>query len=227
MKRMRQNWLNQTISVHVQNQKSLYIFVSILFLMGVIFGAIVVNTLDPQQKSGLLQYLGYFFRQLNDNHIAESEVVLQHAIGDYLKTIGLLWILGLSVLGIPIILILLFMKGLVIGFTVGFLVNQLSWEGLWFASVAVVPQNLLAVPALIIVTVSGISFSILLVRNRLIRHRGTIYPQFISFSLIATAMGILLLFAAAIEAYLSPWLMKEVIPQADWVSTVMKLPFYQ
>ncbi|MDA8353274.1 MAG: stage II sporulation protein M [Firmicutes bacterium] len=100
-----------------------------------------------------------------------------------------------------------------IGFTVGFLVNQLSWEGLWFSFLAVVPHNLLLVPSLIIVAVSGIAFSILLVKNRLIQRRGTIYPQFLSYSILVTAMACIMVFASLFEAYLSPVLMRMVIPQ--------------
>ncbi|SFJ29057.1 stage II sporulation protein M [Thermoflavimicrobium dichotomicum] len=214
---------SQTIHQHMRNQKSLYIFVAVLFMMGVVFGTVIVNMLDPNQKSGLLNYLGYFFRQLHEDQIAEPFVAFQHATGDHLKTIGLLWILGLSVIGIPIILILIFIKGLVIGFTVGFLVNQLSWDGLWFACVSIVPQNLFVVPTFIIVAVTGISFSLLLIRNRLIHHRGAIYPSFVSFSLLAMGMGILLIVAGGFEAYISPWLMKKVLPHTSWISSMIHL----
>jgi stage II sporulation protein M len=208
----RKNHLGSTIGLHVKQQKSLYLFVTVLFMMGVIFGSLIVNALDPTQKEGLLHYLGYFFQGLKQDSIADSSIALQHSVGDHLKTIGLMWILGLSVIGIPLLLIFIFIKGLVIGFTVGFLVNQLSWQGLWFAFVSVVPQNLLIIPALIIVTVAGINFSKDLVRNRLIHHRGRIYPQFVSFCILVTGMAAILLLSSVFEAYLSPVIMKELIP---------------
>jgi stage II sporulation protein M len=210
----KRDW-SQAIQVHMRSQKSLYIFVTVLFLMGVIFGAVIVNTLDLQQKEGLLTYLSHFFEGLHQDGIADPEVAFQHSLGDHLKTLGLLWILGLSVIGIPILLIFIFLKGLVIGFTVGFLVNQLSWKGLWFAFVSVVPQNLLVIPVFIIVAVSGMNFSILFVKNRLLHHRGTIYPQFVSFSLLVTCMGGMMLLSSLFEAYLSPYLMKEAIPTLE------------
>jgi stage II sporulation protein M len=216
MKR-KHDW-SQAIQMHMRSQKSLYIFVTVLFLMGVIFGAVIVNTLDPQQKEGLLTYLSYFFSGLQQNAIADPEVAFQHSWGDHLKTLGLLWILGLSVIGIPILLVFIFLKGLVIGFTVGFLVSQLSWKGLWFASIAVVPHNLLVIPVFMMVAVSGMNFSILLVKNRLIHHRGTIYPQFVSFSILVTCMGAMMLLSSLFEAYLSPYLMKGAIPTLETVS---------
>ncbi|KFZ39636.1 stage II sporulation protein M [Thermoactinomyces sp. Gus2-1] len=201
-----------TLRSHFQSQKSLYIFVTTLFMMGVIFGAVLVNSLDPSQKEGLLHYLGYFFQGLKDETIAEPGVAFQHSLGDHLKTIGLMWILGLSVIGIPVLLVLLFLKGLVIGFTVGFLFSKLSWQGLWFAFVSIVPQNLLIIPSMIIITMAGIRFSITLIKNRLIHHRGAIYPHFVSFSLLVTGMAVVMLVSSAFEAYVSPVMMKEVVP---------------
>ena len=66
----------------------------------------------------------------------------------HLKWIGLIWILGLSVIGLPGILILDFLKGVLIGFTVGYLVGQYSWKGLLFALVSIAPQNLFIIPVL-------------------------------------------------------------------------------
>lgn len=216
------NW-SQTIQLHVQNQKSLYIFITVLFLMGVIFGAIIVNALDIDQKEGLLGYLSYFFKGLDQNSIADPATAFQQSIGDHIKTLGLMWILGLSVIGIPILLLFIFLKGLMIGFTVGFLVSQLSWKGLWFAFAAVVPQNLLVIPAMIIVAVAGINFSITLVKNRLITHRGTIYPQFVSFSILVTCMAVVMLTSSLFEAYVSPLLMKGAIPTVHLLGTLPDL----
>jgi stage II sporulation protein M len=210
--------LGDTLRLHVKNQMSLYLFITVLFMMGVVFGAVVVNTLSPVQKEGLLEYLGYFFRGLDQNTIAEPEIAFQHSMGDHLKNLGLMWMLGLSIIGIPLILILIFLKGLVIGFTVGFLVSQLSWRGLWFAFLSVVPQNLLVVPAMIIMAVSGIHFSLLLVRNRLISRRGTIYPEFLAYSGLVMAMAVVLVFASLFEAYLSPVLMRMAVPPVGLVN---------
>lgn len=212
MRRGKKAW-GQTIGWHIQSQKSLYLFVTVLLVVGVVFGAVLVNVLDSTQKEGLLNYLGYFFQGLKQNEIADAGIVFQHALGDHLKTLGIMWLLGISVIGVPLILVFIFLKGLVVGFTVGFLVNQLAWKGFWFAFVSVVPQNLLVIPAMIIIAVMGIHFSTYLVKNRLIRHRGAIYPQFVSYSFVVTAMGICLLIAAIVEAYVSPGWMKELAPE--------------
>lgn len=212
-RKKRIQWGQTVVGLQMEQQKSLYLFVTVLLMMGVIFGAILVNVLDHSQKEGLLNYLGYFFQELKQNQVADAEIVFQHALGDHLKTLGLLWLLGISVIGMPILLIILFLKGLVMGFTMGFFVNQLGWSGLWFALVSLVPQNLLIIPAMIIVAVMGMHFSLYLIKNRLLRYRGLLYPQFLNFSIVVIAMAGCFLLASVIEAYLSPLLMKQIVPE--------------
>jgi len=218
--RGRNRW-SQRLHSHVENLKSLYVFVTILFVVGVIFGGIVVEVLDITQKEGLLNYLGHFFQGLKHDEIADPEITFQHALGAHMKILGIIWILGISVIGIPILLIIIFLKGFVVGFTVSFLVTQLSWSGLWFAFVSVVPPNLIVVPAYIIVIVSGIHFSVYLVRNRLIRHRGFVYPEFLSYCFLVLCMAVFLFIAAGIEAYLLPIWMKKVIPKVGVILPVI------
>lgn len=45
---------------HIRDHSSIYLFIIVLFLMGVIFGAIVVNSLSLSQKEDLYYYLTQF-----------------------------------------------------------------------------------------------------------------------------------------------------------------------
>lgn len=212
---MKRTW-NQTIQHHMEDHLSLYVFTTVLFIMGIVFGSLIVGALTVEQRQDLLGYLQHFFNGLDQGNIADPNVALKHTAAHHLKYIGLMWLLGLSVIGAPLVLVLIFLKGLVIGFTVGFFVRELSWNGLWFAFLSVFPQNLIVVPALLIVSVASIGFSLLLLRNRFIQRHGTIYPQFMSYSFLVMVMACVLVFASFFEAYISPRFMRQI---ADSVTT--------
>ena len=57
-----------------------------------------------------------------------------------------------------VILILLFIKGMVVGFTVGFLVSQMGWQGFMLAFVSILPQNLIIIPVFIIMAALSVIF---------------------------------------------------------------------
>ncbi len=201
----------QTFHAYMREHQSLFLFTIVLFTMGVIFGAVIVNSLALSQKQELLVFLQYFFNNMNQHGIPEPSAHFQQAFGHYLKTVGIMWVLGLSIIGLPMILLLLFIKGVVVGFTVGFLVNQLQWQGVTFSLLGVLPQNMLVVPALLIVGVSGIAFSLRLIKTRLVTKRDVIIPHFMTYTALVVTMLAVLTVAAMFETFISPKLMQYVI----------------
>lgn len=130
-----------------------------------------------------------------------------------MKWVGLIWILGLSVIGLPGILILDFLKGVLVGFTVGYLVGQFSWHGLLFALVSVAPPNLLIIPVLIVCSVSAIAFSLHIIKNRVMLQRpGNITRPFASYVGMTLVMGLIMLGISSFETWVTPTMMRWVTP---------------
>jgi stage II sporulation protein M len=203
--------IGQTIQAYTREHQSLYWFTIVLFTMGIIFGAVLVNSLPLSQKQELHSFLQYFFLNLGQQGIPDTRPHFQESFSHYAKTVGIMWVLGLSIIGLPMILLILFLKGVVVGFTVGFLVHQMQWQGVTFAMVGVLPQNLLVVPALFIVGVSGISFSLRLIKTRLLSKRDGIMPHFVGYTVLVLSMLAVLTIASLFETFVSPRLMQLVL----------------
>ncbi|MFK4997718.1 stage II sporulation protein M [Bacillus sp. N9] len=129
------------------------------------------------------------------------------------KFTGFMWILGISIIGFPLILILVFIKGIIVGFSVGFLVSQMGWNGLLLSFVSLLPQNLLIIPVIMFIGVCSIGFSMKLIRKIFMRQSFSIQlaPAFASYVIVYVAAVALITVAASIEAYISPVLMKTMI----------------
>jgi stage II sporulation protein M len=206
---------NQTMKQFMKENVSLYVFVSVLFVIGVVFGAVMVNALSLEQKQEMSRHLGSFFQEVNGGMEVDKGLSFQQSFGMHMKWILLIWLFGLSIIGLPLILILDFLKGVLIGFTVGYLIGQLSWKGMLFAFVSVAPQNLIIIPALLICSVSAIAFSIYMIKNRFIQRKGSMYQPFMRYTSITLVMGVLLLGAAVWEGYFSLGLIKWVTPMLN------------
>ncbi|RKD25631.1 stage II sporulation protein M [Ammoniphilus oxalaticus] len=207
---MRRIPFGQSLQHHLKENLSLYLFIIVLFTMGVSFGAILVNSLATNQKQDLMGYLTQFFSELHSGLKVNPTAAFQQSLGDHLKYIGLIWMLGLSIIGLPIILIMVFLKGLVVGFTVGFLAHQWHWSGLMMAGLSVLPQNLLVIPVIIIMGTAGVSFSLRLIRSRFMRRGEHIYPFFLRYTLLVVLLGFILSVASLFETFVSPLLMKQI-----------------
>ncbi|WP_075982206.1 stage II sporulation protein M [Bacillus massilinigeriensis] len=209
---MRRKWNQNVVVKHISEHSSIYIFIIVLFLMGVIFGAIVVNSLSLNQKEDLFYYLSQFFGQVSDGKVADSRDLFIQSFLHNSKFIGLFWILGISIIGLPVILILLFMKGMVVGFTVGFLVNQMSWKGFLLSFVSILPQNFIIIPIFIIAATMAVSFSLRMVKREFMKKIGQPFLPLFGKYIFSFSIAILfIVVAAAIEAYISPTLIKTVI----------------
>lgn len=207
----RKTWQDRVMS-HIQENSSLYIFNAVLLLMGVIFGAILVNSLQLNQKQDLSFYLQRFFGQVSKGEFAIAGEMFRESYLSQLKYIGFIWILGISIIGLPLIFILLFAKGVVVGFTVGFLVSQHGWNGLLLAFVSVLPQNLIIIPVFLVMTTIAASFSLRMIRHQFIRKiTEPLLPLLIRYTCFFLVIGAVLALASSVEAYASPVLMKEVV----------------
>ncbi len=163
---------NRSLEHYMKEHLSLYIFVGVIFVTGVVFGAVMVNALSLEQKQEITRYLSNFFSIVDQGMlVGEAPNSFRETLSLHMKWVLIIWLLGMSVIGLPLILILDFLKGVLIGFTVGYMVGTLSWHGLLFALVSVVPQNLIVIPVLIVCSVTAIAFSVRLVKNRFIQKK--------------------------------------------------------
>lgn len=182
--------------------------VGLMFGMGIIFGALTVNNLVQAERQNLLSYLRYFLRDVHTGSVPLTGVTLaREAVWTNLRTLGFIFLLGLTAIGTPFILLVVFTRGFVLGFTVGFLVKELLIKGFLFALVSVVPHNLLLVPAILLAGAANLDFGVVLVRSRLSRRQVIVGQEFLTCVGISAAMLLLLVAAGLVEGFVSPVLM--------------------
>lgn len=180
--------------------------------MGMIFGAIIVNSMNFVQKQDLFFYLKQFFEQTMSMDGMSKTTLWKDSMLYHIKYMLLLFLLGISVIGMPIITVLLFIKGLVIGFSVGFLVNQMGWYGLLISSASIAPQNLIIIPVYIIAGSLALIFSLTLCKQLFIRKvHQPILQGFIRYALMFGALLSILMVSSVIEVFFSNSLLEYVL----------------
>lgn len=204
--RRNQRW-QQGVQGFVVKNMPLVFFVTFIFIAGVVFGALAIRTLDHGAKQDLVNHLSTFFNGLADR-VNEYQVNFNDTVWVNVKTVLMIWLLGLSVIGMPLVPVIIFLRGFVIGFTVGFLVNELSFKGMAFALVSILPQNLIIVPAIIIAGMMAISFSIILLKSQISKRPINYGYHLLGYSSIMVLVGIALVFASLIEAFITPVFME-------------------
>ena len=203
------DYLRQNLAEYLKSNIVAYFFITLIFIVGIVVGSLAVKTLPDEQKAELISYLRIFFTGLTKgaDNISDTSGLLGNAVMNNLKTIGLMWILGFTVIGIPFVLFMIFTRGFIIGFTVGFLVNEYVMKGMLFALAAVLPHNFLAIPAIVVTGVASISFSLRLLRRKSRTRQSMIYES-VNYTGVCLAMLLVVVVGAFIEVYVSPVFMK-------------------
>lgn len=197
----------ERVRAYLGEHFSFFALVAVLLGMGIIFGALTVNRLTAAEQTDLLGYLRGFIRDLHGAQPVLGASLARDAVWTNLKTLAFLFILGLTAIGTPLILLVVFTRGFVLGFTVGFLVKQLTAKGFLFALVAVVPHNLLLIPALLATAVANLDFGLALIRSRFTRRPVLLGREFLRCLVITGLSFSVLILAGLVEGYVSPALM--------------------
>lgn len=157
--------MKEWIRSFVIENKFLLFFMTVLFMTGIIFGAILVNSMSFIQKQEVFFQLEQYFTLMKESATVQHGDVLKRSFFFHMKYLFILCVLGMTIIGIPVIFMLIFIKGLVVGFSVGFIVNQLGTKGLFLATVSIAPQNIITIPVYLFAGAMAVHFSLLLLRK--------------------------------------------------------------
>lgn len=184
---------------HLQGNWWVYIILGLCFIAGLVFGSLGVNILDAEQTAALSDFVDEGFAQFDGsmNFVATT----QQALSKNLVNLGKIFLLGLTVIGFPLILMIIFTRGFVLGFTVVFLIQQKGLWGALIALLAIFPPNLLSLPAYILAAAAAINFSLFLIKAK----NTTLANYALSYLILMIVLGLIMLAAALIEGYLSPF----------------------
>ncbi|MEA2066077.1 MAG: stage II sporulation protein M [Thermotogota bacterium] len=192
------------MNTFLRDRLSLFTFVAIIFILGIIFGSIAVKTVEYHVKQSLFSYFNNFMSSLNnleyDHHSLVSE-----SIRFNLFNIAIIWAFVISVFLMSFITLLIFFKGFVMGFTVGFLVSEYGYKGIMITLTAIFPQNILIIPTYILAGVMGIYLSIWIIKYYW-RIERLNFQHFLKYSFDMAVLAFILFGGSIIETYISPYL---------------------
>lgn len=198
----------ELVKTNINLYKKYYLFIFFLFMMGIIFGSMLITIIKPEEQNLAVSYFDNFINSVKHNTCNISFRVFMNSLITNLSYVIIIWLMGISIIGVPIIVILIFFKGFVVGFSIGLVVFKYKLIGLFGAILYVLPHNLISVAAIILVSLYAIIFSINLslsaFRKKTISFRNTMGR----YSRIGIFSVFLMIVATIIEVFLMPVLIK-------------------
>jgi stage II sporulation protein M len=190
---------------HIKNNFKLYFMLVLAFAAGVSAGAFTVNGLSSGQAEELKKYINGFMNLLNNQRVDSSEL-LKISLMENAKIVLALWILGVTIIGIPFIFIIVGIRGFITGFSSGFIVSALGFKGVLFSLLTLMPKEIIVIPCILALGVSGINFSLNIIKKRSVKHiiKESLKSNFAAYCLVTLLYSVIIFSGVLVEAYITP-----------------------
>lgn len=191
------------ISDYFRERLFLLALVAILFSMGIIFGLLAAGVLDMDQKEQLVNFIQQSFHtKINfQNHAYTRQTIVAN-----IQTVFFLFFMGISVIGVPLALLLIFTRGFILGFSIGFLFQNMGFKGFILTLTGVLPHNLLIIPALFLMVIAVIDCAAALTKIRFTRKQVSIGPELVKCATITCIVLAIMICAGLVQGYVTPFM---------------------
>lgn len=186
----------------------LYLICLFLFGTGFAWGVHGAYQLDKPDVVPLEEYV---IRLVAPDATFDRGAVFRQAAVRNTVPVGVMYFAGLTIIGVPVVAGILFVRGYAIGFTSGFLVRQKGIYGLSIVLAELLPQNLLLVAVFLVGAVASLSFSLLLFR-RGFNPETAVFSWFLRYTGLMVLLSVIALGAGVVEAYMVPVIARVVLP---------------
>ena len=204
------NGLLRKINEAFTRNKLYYLFILLFFCVGIVLGVYTIKYMNEGDKTDLSNYFTSYINSLLKNNTNYGGLFFSVLKKNLLLIIPI-FLMSFLFFGAPIILILDLIKGFSIGYTFAFLITTYSNSGIGVAFVSIIPQNLIYIPAFIILSIISLSFSIENFKSRFLKKSWNIRFNPKSDIVFLLLLFILFGIGVVIETYISPNLIRLVI----------------
>jgi len=201
------NYFVSKMATYMKQNIGYYLLVGLILVLGIVMGSFTVSSLSEDQKQELLNYVESFFSNVGTVSI-DSSTVFYTSVFNNLKTALAITLAGLFVISSPLIPAVIFFRGYILGFTVGFLVSEFGIRGCLFAALSIFPPNIITIPVILSLGVTGIYFAAEVIKNRRKMDGREYLNMTASYVLLNLGFCLLLILAGLIEGYISPVFIK-------------------
>ena len=205
MKKQMDKLKNKTIS-----NKKIIVFLVGLFLIGLIAGSIFITIISKSDQALVKEYIKEFVNKSDKNKLNYLEALKNASLSNGLFIV-IVWLLGFSIIGIPIVIFMYFSKAFILGFSLSSFILQYKFKGLLLALIYFFPHHVVNILAYTLIMIYSLKISFILI-NSIIKKKTISFKAIMNRYLIVFAVSIgMVIVASLYECFVVPFLIRNLI----------------
>lgn len=202
--------INSIKSIIFPSKKINIFVISILFL-GLISGAVFGNIISVNDKTLVIDKIKLFISNINSDLINGIEV-FKNGISVNMLYLGIIWVMGMTFVGVVLNVVILFIKSFILGFSLASFIMVYSYKGLILSLIYLLFGQILNILVIVMVTIYGIMFSsklnLIIFKNKQDNNILKFFRNYVFILIIAIIVSII---SSISEAFLLPAIIKIII----------------
>lgn len=200
----------EVVQDHISNNRKEYIIVTLFFIIGVFLGVLFINYTGESQHSEISTYLNQFLTKVNEKQDINQMEMLKISLWDNVLLAITIWFFGTTLIGLPVVFGILAYRGFCLGYTISACIQVLGFsKGIVFVLSSLVVQNLIFIPVLLALAVSGFKLYQSIVKDK---RKENIKLEMIRHTVFSLMMMVFLCLASVLEVFISGNLLKMIVP---------------
>lgn len=193
---------------NITRQKRLYFFLIGLITVTLILGILFWFIIGKEDKLLVTNELTSFFTGIKDGNNINYLSSFFNSIITNLLYIGLIWLLGISIIGIPIIIILISLKGFIVGFSVTSIIATYGFKGIVGSFTYIFPHQIIFLLLLVLLGFYSISFCIKLFKYLFLKQNINFKDAMRRYFKILLISSITATFISLFETFIATYFIK-------------------
>lgn len=149
-----------TVKSSVAKQKKLYTIIIVLMGIGILSGILFMFFINDESKNKAIAGIREFFNSFSTSDGINYSKSIVNSLINNIGYVLLIWLLGISIIGLPITIILAFMKSFILGFSISSIIATYGSKGILGAFLYIFPHQILILFIYLLLSFYSISFSI-------------------------------------------------------------------
>ncbi len=151
------------LSKKISASKKTFFFFATLFVIAIIISAIFFTILNSNDKMLVNEYLNEFITSIKNKQLNYIDIFKNSFFNNFCVIVGI-WLLGISVIGLPLIIFIFFVKSFILGFATASLIFTFKMKGSLLAFIYIFPHQLINILILYIISMYATFFSIKIIK---------------------------------------------------------------